>query len=187
LKWNESRVADFEAGRVAPSLATLAALCLAMTDAGCTEATLPALLTSGTPIQINESLMLRSKDLANLLSGRPIAKLKPLWRAHGGSVSYTTLDRRELKIGQRYPINDLSALGKVVESSGATEERIRKSLGISSALLASLSTAFWKRSFSQERDRRAGEGANAQKRGQVSRHLREELEAAIKAATHGNN
>ncbi len=186
LRWNESRVADFEAGRVAPNLGTLAALCLALADAGCGEATLPALLTSVTPVQINDRLTLRSKDLANLLSGHPITELEPVRRAHGG-VSYSTLDRREMKIAERYPVNDLSTLGAVIDSSGATEERIRKSLGISSALLADLSTAFWKRTFSQERDRRAGEGANAQKRGQVSRQMRAELEAAIRAATHGDD
>src|SRR5271167_1964619 len=46
LSWSESRVADFEAGRVAPNLATLCAFCLALTDAGCVEATFPKLLTS---------------------------------------------------------------------------------------------------------------------------------------------
>jgi hypothetical protein len=53
-------------------------------------------------------------------------------------------------------------------------------------LLAGLSAALWKRTFSQERDRRAGPEANAQKRGQVSRELRKELQAVIEAATHGD-
>ena len=75
----------------------------------------------------------------------------------------------------------------VIKTPGATEKRTRKALGISSTLLADLSAALWNRTFSQERDRRAGEGANAQKRGQVSRQMRKELQAAIEAATHGDD
>ncbi|OBA64710.1 hypothetical protein A5647_24885 [Mycobacterium sp. 1100029.7] len=187
LKWNESRVADFEAGRVAPNLGTLAAICVALTEAGCNEATVPALVRSDAPVQINDRLRLQGVDLADLLSGRPITEPKPIWPItglSGGALS--TLDRRELEVAQRYPFKDSRALQRVIESSGSTEDRIAKSLRISSALLANLSTAFWKRSFSQERDRRAGESANAQKRGQVSRHMRAELEAVINAGTHGD-
>jgi hypothetical protein len=53
--------------------------------------------------------------------------------------------------------------------------------------LAYLSAALWKGTFSEERDRRAGDGANAQKRGQVSRRMQAELEAAIKAAIDGDD
>jgi len=67
------------------------------------------------------------------------------------------------------------------------EERIRKSLGISAMLLATATASLWKRTFSQERDRRAGAGANAQKRGQITRQMRAELDAAIAAAKHGDD
>jgi transcriptional regulator with XRE-family HTH domain len=170
LKWSESRVADFEAGRVAPNLGTVAAICLALADAGCAEG--PALLTSDGPIQINTSLTLRGEDVANLLCGRPIEEPKPV------------------KSAERHPSNEPPTLEEVIGSSGATEERISKSLGISSTYLAMLSASYWNGTFSQERDRRAGEGANAQKRGQVTRQMKAELEAAIaaiEAATHGDD
>jgi len=64
---------------------------------------------------------------------------------------------------------------------------MRKSLGMSSMLLANISASLWGRTFSQERDRRAGEGANAQKRWQVTRQMRAELEAAIRVAKHGDD
>jgi hypothetical protein len=76
---------------------------------------------------------------------------------------------------------------RVHRSAGATEERIRKSLGISSMLLSLATASLWKRTFSQERDRRAGAGANAQKRGQVTRQMRAELKAAVQAAKHGDD
>src|ERR1700761_2425294 len=71
LNWSESRVADFERGKVAPNLATLVAVCLALGDAGCAEATIPALLRSALPIKVNESLWLSSEQVTNLLIGRP--------------------------------------------------------------------------------------------------------------------
>jgi hypothetical protein len=42
-----------------------------------------------------------------------------------------------------------------------------------------VSFRLWHRTFSEERDRRAGPDANQQKRGRVSRELRTELENAI--------
>lgn len=61
-----------------------------------------------------------------------------------------------------------------------------KALGISLPTLAHMTTALWKRTFSEERDRRAGDGANAQKRGQVSRTMQDELSDAIEEALGGN-
>jgi transcriptional regulator with XRE-family HTH domain len=192
LNWSEARVADFESGRVAPNLATLIAAVLALQDAGCAEATFPELLQpiSAWPIQINDSLPLWNEQVVNLLSGQPSGKPDPLGHKRKGVPrSFTELTADEWLIAEQYPIplDSLASLGVVIRASGATEERTRKALGISSMLLANLSAAFWKRTFSQERDRRAGKGANDQKRGQVSRQMREELRAAIEAATHGDD
>ena len=159
LRWSESRVADFEAGRVAPNLTTLAAVCLALADLGCRKATLPDLVTHPRPVEINESLELSSRDLRNVLSGRPAEKPK----------------QRKLSVDEMSKIRAWAAY----IPSGATEDRVRKSLGISSDDLAAGSQALWKRSFAEERDRRAGPGANAQKRGQISRQLKAELQKAI--------
>jgi transcriptional regulator with XRE-family HTH domain len=181
LNWSESRVADFESGRVAPNLATLVAFCLALEDAGCAAAALPELLRSETPIQVNESLLLSSEQIVELTIRRPASRTLPSpewvtaaitasWEAHKASV-----------------FAGASVIaGGITDTPGATEERTRKALGISRTELTELSATLWGRSFSAERDRRAGAGANAQKRGQVSRELRKELRAAIEAATGGD-
>lgn len=62
-----------------------------------------------------------------------------------------------------------------------------KALRIAPLTLAHITAALWKSTFSEERDRRAGDGANAQKRGQVSRALQLELEVAIEEALSGND
>jgi transcriptional regulator with XRE-family HTH domain len=174
LNWSESRVADFESGRVAPNLATLIAFCVALADAGCTKVTFPELLRSEAPIQINDSLLLSNEQVVNLVSRRPAWELP----APEEVTAAITASWEHLKAGILTP---------VTKASGATEERTWKALGISETELADLSTRLWNRTFPEERDRRAGGGANAQKRGQVSRQLRKELQATIEAASHGDD
>lgn len=173
---------------MAPNLATLCAFCLALIDAGCKEATFPKLLRSLPPIRINDSLLLWDDNLMKLLSGHRIAKQQ---RPEGtrNDDDHNLLTPEEWLIAQKFPVDgdDPMILMRVYRSAGATEERIRKSLGIPPMLLATATASLWKRTFSQERDRRAGAGANAQKRGQVTRQMRAELEAAIRAAKHGHD
>lgn len=70
-------------------------------------------------------------------------------------------------------------LHRMRQASGLTEDRLAARLGISRDELAALSLRLWRKPFSQERDRLAGPDANKQKRGQVSRALRAELEKAL--------
>ena len=60
-------------------------------------------------------------------------------------------------------------------ASRANRVRQAKALGIEPARLAQLCFRLWGGTFSEERDRRAGPHANAQKRGRVARELRAEL------------
>jgi transcriptional regulator with XRE-family HTH domain len=188
LKWSESRVADFEAGRVAPSLATLLAVCLALNDAGCSEATLPGLVKYGSPMKINDSLALFDDDIVRLLDGQPATGPEPLERTPGDAANSLGWKRTpfERKVFQRYEVS-IPSFVRVAKNAGATEDRVRKALRISPNLLAHLSAALWERSFSEERDRRAGESANAQKRGRVSREMLAELQAAVEGVHRGDN
>jgi transcriptional regulator with XRE-family HTH domain len=171
LSWSESRVADFEAGRVAPSLPTLIAVCTALADIGVVDATLPELLRSVPPVAVNESLSLEYEQIVSLLRGRPPSH-----------------DEVTQAIQAYFDAGVIDAIqSQLPKAPGATEERTIKALGISSNELADWSAALWERTFSEERDQRAGEGANAQKRGQVTRQMRAELYAAIEAAKHGDD
>jgi transcriptional regulator with XRE-family HTH domain len=189
LNWSESRVADFESGRVAANLATILAVCVALDDLGCAKATPLELVRTARPIHVNDGLLLWSEDVAKLLSGRPLVRhVTPEHVARTFSPGFTTITSPyEMKISMRYPVSDPTVLIAVARASGAAEERVRKSLGISSMLLASLSAAFWRRTFTEERDHRAGKDANPQKRGQVTRQMRAELKTAIEATPHGND
>jgi hypothetical protein len=203
LKWSEARVADFEAGRVAPSLTTLIAVVLALQDAGCGKIRLDTLLRSATKIQINDLLELNDGQVIGLLGGRreqapklpgekqekiPKSAAKP--KEHSSAIAERhATKRRAAPTTDPLPPPDRQAMLAAVENaSGATEERTRKALGIGKTELANLSLTLWNRTFSQERDRRAGRSANAQKRGQVSRQMRKELQRGMEAAaTNGDD
>ena len=58
--------------------------------------------------------------------------------------------------------------------------RMAQSVGIAKEMAAAEMQALWGRSFTAERDHRAGPDANPQKRGRVSRELKAELRAAVK-------
>jgi transcriptional regulator with XRE-family HTH domain len=187
MKWSESRVADFEAGKVAPNLTTLISVCLALADLGC-KATLPDLVTSGQPIQISESLCVYEDELLRLLSrrrpsrrGSPTAKEQPPDKRVTPEWGDEPIMRAEKATGP------LPLAPSSTTTDGATEARVRKSLGISLDQLAELSTDLWGRSFSEERDRRARKGANAQARGQVSRRMLTELARAMERADGRQN
>ncbi|MDG4667999.1 hypothetical protein [Mycobacterium sp. 236(2023)] len=68
---------------------------------------------------------------------------------------------------------------RVLLASGLTEERLARRLGIERTRLADVSYLLWQSTFSQERDRRAGAEANQQKKGRISREMREELVEAL--------
>lgn len=56
-----------------------------------------------------------------------------------------------------------------------TDERLARSMKMEPDLFRACSEVLWKRGFEDERDDRAGEGATAQKKGRVSRTMKDEL------------
>lgn len=63
---------------------------------------------------------------------------------------------------------------------GEVDERAARALGMSVAELSRVAKRLWGKTFSAERDARAGSDANAQKRGWVTRAMLEEVRAAGK-------
>jgi hypothetical protein len=57
--------------------------------------------------------------------------------------------------------------------------RMAHSVGIAPEIAAATMQELWGRSFTAERDRRAGPDANPQKRGRISRELKAELHKAV--------
>ena len=73
---------------------------------------------------------------------------------------------------------------KVLRDFSESDVRMCKNIGVDQVLGAAAMAALWRRTFTAERDHRAGPQSNAQRRGQISRQLKAELQEVI---NDGNN
>ena len=177
LDWTETRVGHFEAGRSVPTFATVfavtAALQWALDDATNGEATwavtLAELVENDGSVALTDALSFTADQLASVCRGQPWAfeRAEGFWRSDQWRAS---LGLYEDMFGEQA----ISGPERLQMRSGLTEDRLTKSLGIHPDDLADVSFRLWQKTFSEERDERAGPRANQQKRGRVSRELRAE-------------
>lgn len=180
LRWGESRVADFEAGRVSPTLPTVISYvsAMAMLDVKVTPVDLFA---GASEVQVAGDHRVKLDDLRKWLNGGSMPA--PPRPSSAVGVRNPGLPHPESASEERWMANqDIRWLlrhardvSELLAKSGATEERTRKAFGFSREGFANLSFKLWGRTFTEERDHRAGVGANAQTRGRISRLLRAEL------------
>lgn len=161
LKWSSAKVSDFEAGRWTSSFET--ALCvslaleLAANAAGVNRTvTLADLIGDEGSIALTEEVTVSASGLSAVCRGASWDKSMPMVinKAPGGAQG-------------------------VLARSGLSEDRLAKRLNITHELLAETCWALWQRSFTEERDRRAGPDANSQRRGQIARLLQAEIERHV--------
>jgi transcriptional regulator with XRE-family HTH domain len=184
--WGTGRVSDLEHGRVSPTLPTLVVLCLALAEIRGKPLALGELVEHDGSIGITNNFEVSSATLQRYLSGAAVVEPKgavPVidWEA----LVDETIRRFEaigaLPVGT--PHVDAKVLASVERQSGEAEAKIARSLGVERSVVDFVSAALWRQTFSAERDHRAGEGANAQKRGRIAR----ELKAELKAVLNGND
>jgi transcriptional regulator with XRE-family HTH domain len=187
LHWNAAKVGDFEAGRASPTFATILSALWALQTAINHRAARRAVAG------ITEPLVIAEVRLADLLQGAGfIAVNKALDIPAGILADVCSGEAPDPGRIQNRPLVSPSAalihteatelqqeIRAVLQRSGLTEERLMKRLAVEPARLADASFRLWRKTFSEERDRRAGLDANQQKRGRVSRELRAELEKEL--------
>ena len=184
LNWGTGRIADLEAGRVSPTLPTLLMLCLAFSDLLDRPMTLADLLAGDGPVALNASTTVDLADLRAALGGQAVGggvpPVGPIMARLGADmdalpdVRATVRERLATEpFGHMRLIHPRAR--KVRDSFLEADYRMAASLGLDLDRAAELMHALWKRSFSDERDRRGGPGANPQKRGRISRQLKAEL------------
>lgn len=169
LRWKASAVGDFEAGRSAPKFTTVvtvaAALQWALEDVPAAKGGIdrPAgigladLLTSHGWVMLTDTLQVPGPRLEEWCRGYVVS-----------------LEERGAP-----PPMVVDAVVDLARRAGLTEHRQAKRLGIEPEDLAALSLKLWQRTFSDERDRRAGPDANRQKRAQVTRVMQAELDELL--------
>ena len=196
LPWTSGRVGDFEAGRVAPSLPTLLAAAAALSHVIGRPVSLADLFAGKERVQINDSLSLDTSALRAILSGEQVlTKLAPLKMPTLSAEEERRLRERSRELTDAVLmdiLNDtiLTSLAapelrrEVLRDFSESDVRMCKSLGVQRELGAAAMAALWGRTFTAERNHRAGPAANAQKRGQVSRQLKAELQGALHDGHH---
>jgi transcriptional regulator with XRE-family HTH domain len=163
LKWNAAKAGDFEAGRSEPTLATVLKVGMALQQAlAFAQVAAGAIKDRTIPAD-------RTVTLADLLGGNDGLV------ALADDLAVTTADLANVARGESFP----SPRRDKLQRSGLAEQRLAKALGIDDSRLADVSQRLWGNTVSEERDKRAGAGANQQKKARVSRELRAEIEKAI--------
>jgi transcriptional regulator with XRE-family HTH domain len=166
LKWTASKVRDFESGRSAPTFATVLALTAAL-DSVVTRARMTAQAT---------------QEGIEIAVGIDPVRLADLVRFDGNvsiTEEFTPTGERlaDLCNGGTWDLSE--SVFDWSEMLGLTEERIAAGLGISIDRLGVESLRLWNTTFSAQRDRLAGPGANAQRKGRITRQLKAELEKVL--------
>jgi hypothetical protein len=178
LRWSTGSVSDFESGKATPSLPTLLVVAAALGDAIGRPVSLTGDLLSGAEfVKINDTVgNIALGKLRGLLSEEPVRLQRPR-RAPSSADRLRTRTALELVTGPPGPV-------AIAQQFRESDMRMCKNIGVSMAVGATAMFELWGRTFVAERDRLAGPSANAQRRGQISRQLKAELQ---KQVSNGNN
>lgn len=190
LKWSAGKVGDFESGRVSPTLPTLyvvAGLLSSISPSG--PITLSELFDGHGLVRMNPRVVPALSDVRAALEGVPVelsgecftggpqAKARAAQDALNEAVASLP---RYLGIGTLADgWRSFKRLQQGLDAYGEAEQRVARDLGIDRYRMVAECLYLWGRTFSAERDRRAGPAANAQARGRTSRELKAELRASI--------
>jgi hypothetical protein len=216
LNWGTGRIADLEAGRVSPTLPTLLQLCIAFSDLLDRPIGLADFFDGDGLVSLNASTLVRLGDLRATLRGKRVGHDAPIGphideliaKLGDELVAKLGMDdddrraemvtdlRRHQREGPRVPYSTMMhpRVREVKRSFLEADYRLIASLrldipgdpgGFDHAAVAM--EKLWGRSFSEERDQRGGPGANAQKRGRISRELKADLKAELKEAINGGD
>jgi transcriptional regulator with XRE-family HTH domain len=153
LRWTASKVRDFEAGRSAPTFATVLALTAALEDATDQRPRLADLVRFDGKVTVPDDVAPPGAQWTSICAGGRWDRLSELWEE------------------SRY----IGPFRPVLDWSGLTDQRVAASLGLDTDQLCNAAMQLWGTVFSAERDRRAGPDANPQKRGRITRELKAEL------------
>jgi hypothetical protein len=126
-------------------------------------------------VQINDRLTVPASALQAALSGQPV-HLRQAALAGSGTLSASAVAFPQW--AQKAGV-DPALYMQVFNDLRESDRRMCKNIGVEPDIGAAAMAKLWKRTFVAERDRRAERGANAQRRGQISRQLKAELEKLV--------
>lgn len=189
VSWTTARVSELENGRVSPTAPVLFMVSQALGALLNRHVSVSEILESPEFAKVG-NVGIRASRVAAAFDGEHVELRakdysdadKRAARARD-SAARVARDLRSIPIAAQ----DITGaeLRRLEDKAGEAEQRAAKSLGIPLIHFLALSAKRWDgRTYSEERDLRAGPNANAQRRGQVGRELRKELQRAL---SDGNN
>ena len=160
LRWSTGRIGSFESGHVPAKYETWYTVALALGQATGRSVSLRDLLAGDGDVVLNDELTAPLSELRDTVSSRPV---------RAGETATT----RKLTRG-RPSARELAGAMVRIEFREA-DFRVCKKLGVTPEQGALAMGQLWVHTFSTERDRQAEPGANAQRLGNISRELQEQL------------
>jgi hypothetical protein len=182
LRWSTGRVGSFESGHVPARLETLYTVALALGQVRGRWVSLADLLAGDDEAAINAELSVPLSALRDAVAGKPVKE--------GQTELARKLDETLRGPAPRMTRAVERTLAEVTVRTEFREAdfRVCKKLGVTPERGALAMGRLWAHTFSRERDIQAGPGALAQHRGNISRHLQEQLQAELqKAPSRGDN
>jgi hypothetical protein len=178
LAWSTGRVGDLEGGRVSPTFPTIYALTLALRDVTGQDVRLfDLLIGSKGEVALNESLTVTAAALIQAVVGGPV----------GTEAAETGMTHTNAEIDEDgFKLTQYGSLTPIPRPLRESDVRLARDIGVDPAKAKEAMLGLWGRLFSEERDERAGAGANAQAKGQISRKLKTELVEALQEGGGGD-
>jgi hypothetical protein len=170
-------------------LPTLIAAAAALGDVIGRPVSLAELFTGEGQVQINEKLSLDTSALRAALLGKTVtAEREPLTDGALALAQITHAriaeDAKTAHGPKRLRTVKPDLRRDVLRDFTESDARMCKNIGVNLELGAAAMATLWGRTFTAERNHRAGPGANAQKRGQISRQLKAELQGVVNDGHH---
>lgn len=190
VRWSTGRVGDLESGRVAVTFPTVIAVIFALSQLLRREVSMSELFDHNEPIEINDQLTLHDNGLSDLVAGKPLTSKQfgfnrtRLQAVFDGMRAEHT---RMSALASKYGDISFDLAQRAGRESGLAEYRAADDLGVTVGTVAQMACYMWRRTFTEERDRRAGPDASPQKLGQVTRKMKAELRAELEELRGGND
>ena len=184
LPWTTGRVGALESGQVKPDLATLYGVAAALSRTTGRPVEIADLFAGEGEVAINGRLTVPLSALRAALTGGPVH----VEQAGGDTAAKATLGGTGTLTAQAIAFPkwahetgvDPSLYVQVLNALRESDTRMCKRLGVEAEIGAAAMAKLWGKPFSAERDHRAEPGANAQRKGQISRQLKTELLSIIR-------
>jgi hypothetical protein len=192
-RWSTMTVSRIERGVSEMTLPTIVILAEALRRATDQRVTIPDLLAGDELLAITDpgdggtaASAMRANDLLVFLAGGARADgLMTLRMNPGQNIAQNPEIMQDMPPGwDEQRLSEYFAESRVLAVTDQ-DQRFAKSVGINVVALHFWALALWGRPFAEERDHRAGTDANAQKRGRVTRDMKQEIAEAYEVR-HGN-